>query len=826
VQNTKSQQVMLQQERFVAMAKYQLCQQQIQQAEQQLQVAAEQEDYELAGKLSEGVENHQREQAEIDALLKSTERALEQVQSQISVVIQNVSICFETLSNELKELKRQEQDGSNSDAASSGTSNLVTILEKFAEVSKMLSAEEERLTQDFKHLERDDKLVQEERDELERSISEQSGIFEKQKEECAAELEKTEETIVELRKQLDEAQKKATELRTAKYGYDDQIAKVRVKFSRQLTRVEKKERTVAENRSEWELESSSLKRQKEAHELQVETHSNALLEQEELMQTIDSEEVKCLEFIDLWKKTQEDDDDVAGEDKDGSNEGGMAELQANVVKCEAAANEAKLNLRTASQAIADLESEHAGLLQRIPQLEAEKKAAAARRDFKAAGKASKEMNDAMARSKVVAEELAGSAATKKSEAEAELERCQVEYDKAKQIAMEKESIFGRKEMEALAKRIQKVTLVKREMLSKATATGASKQANKAVARDGSKRKQNSVHEVACTVLDGQIKVLHEEGEALGEKYGGWEELLAQYVSAEEDGGESHAEEADENAATSAPSSSTPNGETQPDVAHDNTGSDDAANAVSDDAGTGDGADTSNTAPAATTEEPSTEDKIRKVRELLQRVKQAEVDLEAAAGREDYDQAAELHEVFLSLQAELELINLNDEQMELAMSDDPIPSSSTTTPSSTTTASETVVGSGNNEDGNDADDANHADDGAGPAAVEASKDLMPAENGAAADTEEPSATEQATDSAENETAAAAAAASPSPSSDVKDGGAAHENDNEESNTDVADATVVTETADEAETKVNGAKVDAETNGHGEEGDTAAPAQEDS
>jgi hypothetical protein len=50
---------------------------------------------------------------------------------------------------------------------------------RFAATSKQLSGENTRLLSDAKHLERDEKIVAEERKELEMSISEQTADMEK-----------------------------------------------------------------------------------------------------------------------------------------------------------------------------------------------------------------------------------------------------------------------------------------------------------------------------------------------------------------------------------------------------------------------------------------------------------------------------------------------------------------------------------------------------------------------------------------------------------------------------------------------------------------------
>jgi hypothetical protein len=51
-------------------------------------------------------------------------------------------------------------------------------MERFAATSKVLWAENERLNNEVKHVERDESLVTEERNELESSISEQTSEME------------------------------------------------------------------------------------------------------------------------------------------------------------------------------------------------------------------------------------------------------------------------------------------------------------------------------------------------------------------------------------------------------------------------------------------------------------------------------------------------------------------------------------------------------------------------------------------------------------------------------------------------------------------------
>jgi chromosome segregation ATPase len=416
VENVRSQQKMLLEERFLALAKANLSTQQIAQTETQLQVAVDEEDYELADQLGQVLEAHKREKYEVASMLESIALGLTQLESQKTLVVQAVASCFDQLAARLTELQGQE--------AETEQTNDTETLKQFHSISKQLSAEQERLQHDCKHLERDKQLVADERKELESAISEQSGEYERQQDAVKSKLSEVEAEMEELRKQLAAKQIDAAGLRTEMFGLEDSISKVRVKFARQLTRVDKKERALSENRNEWESESTAHTRQKEAHEMQVQAHSTALLEHDALMNMLESELKLSKEFAEMVPtKIGFLEDEAANaqeKDDDDKKEGDLAQLQADVVKCEAAVSEAKILLKAATGFIRNLDSEYGQLIAKIPDLEAQKKAAAAKRDFKAAGKASKDIKDATARLKECEQELVGEAANRKSGAEEEL----------------------------------------------------------------------------------------------------------------------------------------------------------------------------------------------------------------------------------------------------------------------------------------------------------------------------------------------------------------------------------------------------------------------
>jgi hypothetical protein len=652
VYTLRSQRRLLLEEQFVAIAKERLSIQQIDQAETQLQTAAAQEDYELADQLECQVRAHETEKSEVSAYLLTITHALNELTTQKASVVQGVADCFDRLAVQLQRIQMEQESQEQVVDTES--------MKKFAAISKQLSAEDTRLEQDFKHLERDEQLVAEERQELETAISEESGEIEIHRSSTETKLQKVQEEIVALRQLLQEKQQQAADLRTEQYGLDDQISKVRVKFSRQLTRVSKKEYSLKDNRHDWETEQASLTRQRQAHEYQVQTHSQALLEHDQFMVRVKSECRLCKEFTQLWSHVGfcepnggddndnkvvvddnvEEEEETATSDKDGNEDddasAGLAQLQANVVKAEAAASEAKIVLKVATAALKNLESERLQLSSKIPELEAAKKAAAAKRDFRAASNASKEIKDATARLKECEEELTGEAAQKQTVAQQELQKCQAEYEVQREIAQAKESLTAKAQMKRLAAQIQQLVQTKQELASK----GLQKNNSNGINDDDNK---NSVQRVGALVLDGQIKALKEDGNALGIKHGGWVDLMKDILPNDED---DDAEDAE-------PSTDSQPTEELPAV--------DSASNGTINAGTNKSA-----VPAADKDQGlSSEERVANVRKLMQRIKKAEEELEAAAAREDFDQAATLHETFENLQMDLEQIDLTDAEMELA-----------------------------------------------------------------------------------------------------------------------------------------------------------------
>jgi len=499
VEDARSLKKGLLEEHFVALAKDRFATREIEQIEELLQAAIDEEDYEEADELGQKLDELKREKNEVANVLTNNENALERLESEKSSLGEMVASCFQDLALRLDELKKKEVAGEKKDD--------VETLTQYGTISKQLSDEHERLQQDLKHLERDEQQIAEERNELEGSINEQTGEIETQREEASAKIKEAEDEIEELRKLLENKQNEVAKLRTKMFGFEDSISKVRVKFSRQLNRVNNKEMTVKQNRREWEIENKQYTKQKEAHDLQVQTHSNALLAHEALINKMEFELKLAREFSEIIPAQLGFMEENETEEKDSGDEGSLAQLKANVVKCEGAVDAAKNSLKMSTCTIQNLETERDGLIARIPDLEKQKKAAAAGRDFKAAGKFSKMIKEDTSRIQECDEELKGDAKAKRASAEETLRKLDFDLLEAKKIANAKEKLSGEKRMVTLAKKIEQLMNEKKERCGDEASAG------------------NSVKSVCARVLEGQIMMLRVEGKELGSKYGGWDDLV-------------------------------------------------------------------------------------------------------------------------------------------------------------------------------------------------------------------------------------------------------------------------------------------------------------
>ena len=297
-----------------------------------------------------------------------------------------------------------------------------------------------------------------------------------------------------------EAEAEAATLNTELSTHQASIDNVRSKFSRQLGRLEKKQQSVKESRAEWESEKASIEKEKTAHEAVVQAHSEDLLTMDQLLEDIKSELSVAKSFEDIISQQFNEANVAEGEEHMSNN------LDGEVLKYEAAVDEAKRNLLSAEAAIEGLQGEVSAIEVRLPILEAEKKAAASKRDFKAAGKASKEIKDALARKEQCETELMEEALARKTDAEEELSKATALLDENKSVAAEKGRELGMKRMSVLKDKIRDLKSILKDFDS-----------------DKDSPDTVSVASMGAFVIKSQIRVLEASGEALGARYGGWDD---------------------------------------------------------------------------------------------------------------------------------------------------------------------------------------------------------------------------------------------------------------------------------------------------------------
>ena len=156
----------------------------------------------------------------------------------------------------------------------------------------------------------------------------------------------------------------------------------------------KKELALKENRSEWEADKKVLTAMKESHEKEVEDHAQVLLNYDDLMKKIKSE-ISAAEQLE--KVIAEEFNASIKWTEGNGNHSELLQLQADVVECQAAVDEANEELVAALDAMESLKKEVDDIDRQMPLLEGEKQAAVAKKNYKAAGKASKEIKEATAR---------------------------------------------------------------------------------------------------------------------------------------------------------------------------------------------------------------------------------------------------------------------------------------------------------------------------------------------------------------------------------------------------------------------------------------------
>lgn len=615
--------IVLFEKRVLAEKQERLATQQISQAETQQMEAAEQEDFDLADRLAAVIEQHEGEKKERLEALQNIERLIEELDSKRIDKGQKLLSCFEDVQTQLDIfLEKQE----NSDIKDSSE-----LLKKFETDTKRLAAENERLATDLKNIERDEGFVQEERAELESTISEQTGDIEIMRDEANLKLKGINEEIDELRKQLAEKEMQAAEVKMELHDHEESIENVRSTFSRQVSRLAKKEAATKESRKEWDAEELSYKNSRSEHEAEVTAHSEALIAHDNLLAEIKKEKIVAEKLATVIAKeivvTKSGNDDTPDEE--------AKIAQADVLTCEAAVDEANQVLMATKSCIDNLRDEISTFEVRLPILEAEKKQAAMKRDFKAAAKASKAIKEMVAKKERCEAELSEEVIERLSLAQKEVDVCLKSLEEKRALSHEKEKEGGRKRMIQLVKKIIKLEKLREDICGPGEDECGGE----------------SISSVGGFVLDSEIAALVSEGEELGTKYGGWSEIMLE--CAEENEGEEEEGETMED-----------KGEIQSGTEVETGGSSEVI--TDEEVVEAQLADDNYTEVDSTAiDKVSYEELLKRCKAILAEIEEIESEIDNAIEEEDYDLAAALDDKAQKLKDELQALGLTDSEIELA-----------------------------------------------------------------------------------------------------------------------------------------------------------------
>ena len=600
-----------------------LATQQISQAEKQQMEAAEKEEFELADQLAAVIEEHQSEQEENAQVFEHIVGLIEDLDFRRLDVVKGLWKCFVHVQDLLKAFLKEQEHSDIIDCSD--------IMKKFESDTKKLGAEYERLSADLKNIERDEEFAIQEREELESNIHEQTSGIEELRDIAKEELDGINSEIEELRRQLEAKEMEAAEVKLVLYGHEDSIEQVRVTFSRQSTRLVKKESAVNESRNEWNVEDAIYKRTREEHEAEVTAHSEKLVAHDKIISRV-REEIDVaneLAKIVAQKVVVEKSSDPEHVDDD------LRKAQADVLQMEAVADEANQVLAAAKTSISGLIDSISAIELRLPILESEKKFAASERDFKAAAKASKEIKELSARKDRCNDELEGEASDKEKAAQKAVEDALEELNNKKAIAHLKEKDSGSRRMIQLVKKIIDLEKLRENVCG---------------IDEG---EMENVKAVGGFVLDSEISALMMEGDDLDQKYGGWNEIMLEYACKENDDDE---QDDDADVDVDVDGEIDPSNDESKEIVHSDEEEQDECiepiEIVADDDQVVDSGVTKEVAMVV-------------YMTMLEQLEDLESKLEVAIENEEYEDAADLDDKIAGLKSGIDLLRLNDAEKEIA-----------------------------------------------------------------------------------------------------------------------------------------------------------------
>lgn len=564
----------------------------ISQVEAQQATAVEQEDFDLAERFAAVIQKYELEKEKQQTILDHITRALSALNTQHEAASQEISRCFSTLREKLARFQLEQDSAEKEDQSE--------VLNKFQATAKRLSTETARLNRELKSIERLERFGRSESKELETLMSAESGETEAQYAEARTKLTTVKTEIESLRAQLAKKEAMIAYLTRDMNSYDHSLAKVRDKYSRQLASAKKKEAQFHKARTEYEIESKLLLSMKHSHEVEVQAHSDSLLSYEKMVASV-KKEIAVAGKLEQAVRNEIADENFGNPEKE--NELGV--IQDELVKSEAAVAEAKQLAASSVAVIQSLQDEIKDIESRVPVLEVEMKMAASKRDFKGAGRASKEIKYLATRQNRCEEDV-----VRLGSAKDDLETLEFELATKKAYLHEKEKEKSTESMIQLAKKIVKLKGMKHDLCSNVDADGTP-----------------FVASVGAAVLDNEIEVLCKKGKRIDEEFGGWDHILKAAA-------DSHAFNSVEELVSELDKTPIIN-ELEND--HHN--------------GVSEKVDKEIDVPVIDPEQ---------IKELEQKLKEAEVALEAVVKNEDYEEAGELEEEIDSIKAKLAEMGVSDD----------------------------------------------------------------------------------------------------------------------------------------------------------------------
>jgi chromosome segregation ATPase len=270
---------------------------------------------------------------------------------------------------------------------------------RLGEDNARIAAEEERVTMEQSGVAREEAALEEEKREIEQVILSQTVEVSKEKEGIDMKLMGLTAEIRNLEKLLAEKKQLEKELKTQLSVVEDKISTVRMKYDRRLQRIHDRVMDLTGDGEACKKEQAVIRTQRQAYndDRTVVTHTEREVE--------------------LWLSTMKSEVDIATSMKSaleelnpfnastGSVESSLsvAPLKERVAECHSELNQSTSTLQEIQNSIAALVSEDQDISEKLPILEAEKKAHATAKRFKEAGNVAKTLKSLTTRKEEIVE---------------------------------------------------------------------------------------------------------------------------------------------------------------------------------------------------------------------------------------------------------------------------------------------------------------------------------------------------------------------------------------------------------------------------------------